>query len=88
MAEELIVPNLLLVAKTYAKVTGRSLTAIGKEFYGRGSFFDELESGERTISVDRLIVMMREFREKWPEDQRKKWPLVRTVFMTFSPPSE
>lgn len=84
--DQLIVNNLILIAKTYAEVTGRSLTAISKEFYGRGDFFAELEKGEQTISLGRFGKMMTDFREKWPKDQRGRWPQGAVIRMKLNGP--
>lgn len=86
--EKLIVNDLLKIAKAYAKVTDRSLTAISKEFYGRGDFFEELKKGKHTISVSRLSKMLNDFREKWPAEAVDKWPPVRVNVMAFVLPAE
>lgn len=85
MCEKTITDNLIKIAKAYAKVTDRSLTAISKEFYGRGDFFEALRTKKHTISISRLDKMLNDFRDKWPPDKASKWPEIRPVCMSYSP---
>lgn len=83
MFKEQIVENLLAIVAAYRKATGKSLTTVSKDFYGRGDFFDQLKRGTHTISIDRLSSMLEKFRSEWPDGAN--WPLTRPIFMTKSP---
>lgn len=83
MFKEIVVENLLAIVAAYRKATGKSLTAVSKEFYGRGDFFDQLGRGTHTISIDRLSAMLDYIRRNWPEGA--DWPLTRPIFMTQKP---
>jgi hypothetical protein len=83
MFQDTIIDNLLAIVGAYRKATGKSLTSISKEFYGRGDFFAELRKGKHTVSIDKLDAMLDNFRAKWPEDAM--WPSTRTVLMTRNP---
>jgi hypothetical protein len=71
--------NLIKLATAYAKATDKSMGQISKEFYGNGSFFDDLAAGDRSIGVDKLEKMVEQFRQNWPDGAR--WPLTRAIFM-------
>jgi hypothetical protein len=76
--------NLLDIALAYHKATGKSLSEIGREFYGRGSFFTNLQKGKQQQLASRSIdSMLREFRKRWPE--KADWPYVKAIFMTREP---
>jgi hypothetical protein len=79
MFEILIRQNLNALVAAYRKATGKSLTSISKEFYGRGDFLREFQAGRHTISVDRLGAMIRQFEERWPDGE--KMPVLRPIFM-------
>lgn len=81
--EQVIVANVLAIAAAYRKATGKSLTQIGKAFYGRGDFFDGLKDGSRSISVRQLDAMIAQFRAEWPEGA--PWPACRVVSMGRNP---
>jgi hypothetical protein len=83
MFKDVIKDNLLAIVSAYRKATGKSLTTVSKEFYGRGDFFDAFKRGEHTISIDRLDSMIDKFRSEWPEGQ--VWPATRSVLMTRNP---
>jgi hypothetical protein len=83
MFEEVIIENLLAIVAAYRKATGKSLTSVSKDFYGRGDFFVRLKKGDHTIGIGRLSTMLDKFRDQWPEGEA--WPLTRPVFMTKSP---
>lgn len=76
--------NLLLIAETYAKATGKSLAAVSKEFYGNGDFFQELRANERSISVRQMLgPMLQKFRDNWPPNT--PWPQTRPIRMGRRP---
>jgi len=77
--EKIVRDNLLAIVASYRKATGKSLTQVSKEFYGRGDFFEKLRRGEHSVSVEKLGTMLDQFREDWPADA--EWPLTRPVFM-------
>lgn len=79
MFERIIRDNLLAIAGAYAEATGKSLTEVSKEFYGRGNFLVQLRQGRHSLSVPKLGAMLRKFRQKWPRDT--KWPPYRAVLM-------
>lgn len=79
-----MVANLLMIVAAYRKATGKSLTTVSKEYYGRGDFFDQLQRGTHSISIDRLSAMLEKFRSDWPVGA--SWPLTRPIFMSKSPP--
>jgi len=80
MFEEIVRKNLLALVADYRSKTGKSLTSVSKEFYGRGDFLREFQAGRHTISVDRLGAMLRQFAAEWPEGE--KMPPLRPIFMT------
>lgn len=86
MFENAIVENLLAIVGAYRKATGKSLSTVSKDFYGRGDFFAKLKRGEHTIGIDRLSTMLDKFRASWPKEA--DWPMTRPVFMTKSPPKK
>jgi hypothetical protein len=75
--------NLLSIIAAYRKATGKSLTAVSKQFYGNSTFFRTLKSGDHSITVARLDTMLEDIRAKWPEDAR--WPLTRAIHMGRKP---
>jgi len=81
--DRLVNENLMAIVSAYRKATGKSMTQVSKEFYGRGDFFDKFSRGVHSISVVRLSAMLSKFRSEWPEDA--PWPLTRPVFMSRSP---
>lgn len=83
MFRDIVIENLLAIVGAYRKATGKSLTAVSKDFYGRSDFFALLKRKEHTISVDRLSAMLDKFRDDWPEDA--VWPATRSVLMTRNP---
>lgn len=80
MFRDVIVKNLLLIVGAYQRATGKSLSTVSKQFYGRGDFLEKLKAGEHSISIDRLSDMIDQLRRQWPKDTN--WPLTRPVFMT------
>ena len=86
MFKQVIIDNLLKIVAAYRAATGRSLTSVSKDFYGRGDFFDKLKDGSQTISIERLSEMLDKFRSEWPDGA--VWPLTRAVFMTQKPPKK
>lgn len=76
--------NLLAIAKAYAKATGLSLKQIGHKFYGRSSFFGELQREERSISLDKFDELVESMRGQWPT--KAKWP--DTVPAIIDPPKQ
>lgn len=83
MFKQVIIENLLKIVAAYRAATGRSLTSVSKDFYGRGNFFEKLKDGSQTISIERLSQMLDKFRAEWPENA--VWPMTRAVFMTQKP---
>ena len=79
MFNDAVRDNLLALVDAYQRATGKSLTAVSKEFYGRGDFFDQFARGEHTISIARLGAMLDKFAADWPEGTEK--PVLRPVFM-------
>jgi hypothetical protein len=86
MFEQIVIENLLVIVAAYRKATGKSLTTISKEFYGRGDFIDCLRTGERGVLLGRVSEFLDWLRKNWPEDT--DWPLTRPVFMSKVPPSK
>jgi hypothetical protein len=86
MFEQVVIENLLAIVAAYRKATGKSLTSISKEFYGRGDFLAKLKQGEQGVSIGRFSQMLDELRAKWPKDA--PWPLTRPIFMSKVPPSK
>jgi hypothetical protein len=84
MFEDVIIENLLAIVAAYRKATGKSLTSVSKDFYGRGDFFAKLRKGDHTIGIGRLSRMIDAFRDRWPDET--PWPMTRPVFMTKAPP--
>ena len=74
--------NLFAIADAFSKATGKSLSQIGKEFYGRGDFFPQLKAGHQTITISRADEMLDKFRREWPADA--KWPMTAPVLMSQS----
>lgn len=83
MFRKTVVQNLLLIVGAYQKATGRSLSTISKQFYGRGDFLEKLKAGEHSISIDRLSALIEQLRAEWPDNAI--WPMTRPVFMTRAP---
>lgn len=83
MWKKTVVSNLLAIAGAYAKATGKSLTTISKDFYGRGDFLNELKRGRKSVTIDRVDEMLTDFRDRWPAGA--KWPLVRAPLMNQAP---
>ena len=76
--------NLILIAKTYADATGKSLAADSKEFYGNGDFFQQLREDGRSISVRQMLgPMLQKFRDNWPPTT--PWPSTRPIRMGRRP---
>ncbi len=86
MFEKTVIQNLLTIVSAYCAATGRSLTSVSKDFYGRGDFFAKLREGDHTISIGRLSEMLDKFRREWPRDA--SWPLTRPIFMSHRPPKK
>ena len=86
MFRDAVAKNLLLIVGAYQKATGKSLSTISKQFYGRGDFLEKLKAGEHSISIDRLSSLLDQLRAEWPEGT--PWPLTRPVFMTQKPASK
>lgn len=83
MIEDTMRSNLKLIAKAYAKATGRSIGSVSREIYGQSAFLDAFFAGDQTVSISKMDEMLRKFAAAWPADQ--KWPLTRAVFMKPSP---
>lgn len=77
--DKLIRNNLLAIAAAYCEATGNSLAQVGKEFYGRGSFFTELRKGKRSLSIRSVADMLEKFQKQWPPEAA--WPMTRTIYM-------
>ena len=63
--------TLLLVAKTFANATGRSLRSIGHAAVQNYKFFPAIEEGA-TCTVPKIEQAMAWFDENWPADLA--WP--------------
>lgn len=85
MAEyEVANANILLIAETYAQATGKSLSAVSKEFYGNGDFFEQLRNDGRSITVRQMLgPMLQKFRDNWPP--KTPWPPTRPIRMGRRP---
>lgn len=92
LAEDTARHNLLAIADAYCEVTGRSLAAVSKDFYGNRDFFIKLKQGIRlrdrnkrprpgaySISLRKLDMVLAKFREKWPPDA--PWPTLEPIIM-------
>lgn len=78
--------NLCAIVDAYMAATGASEAALSKKFYGNGGFFQEFRRGLRSISVQRLDVLLQEFREQWPADA--PWPPLTPIFMVAADAAE
>lgn len=83
MFRKTVIANLFLIVGAYQKATGKSLSTISKEFYGRGDALEKMKDGNHSISIDRLSSMLEDFRKAWPKGTN--WPLTRPVFMSKKP---
>jgi ribosome maturation factor RimP len=71
--------NLLTLAYAYAEATGKSITDVSREIYGRGGFVKGFEDNKSSISIDKLERVIAKFRREWP--RRKKFPVLDPIFM-------
>ena len=71
--------NVCALVEAYIEATGISESAASKKFYGSSSFFQTFRTGEHSISVKRLDIMLQEFREAWPPDA--EWPHLRPILI-------
>ena len=71
--------NLIAIAAAYCEATGKSLTQVSLEFYGRGDFFTKFRARKRSLSIKSVDTMIRKFRKEWPADA--KWPTIRPIFI-------
>jgi hypothetical protein len=85
MFTKLVRANLLAIARAYRRATGKSWAQVSKEFYGNGTFFQQLQAGKRkglsTQSVDR---MRDKFDAKWPENVPR--PIIQPIDMSLGSP--
>lgn len=70
--------NLLVLGRAYAKATGSSLAKVGREMYGRASFFADLRRG-RNLSTKNIDAILTRFARTWPEGL--PWPALDPVQM-------
>ncbi len=81
MFTKLVRANLLAIVRAYCRATGKSWAQVSKDFYGNGTFFQQLKAGNRkapsTTSVDKILD---QFRDKWPENA--KWPHIKPIIMS------
>jgi hypothetical protein len=80
--ESTVRKNLLDIVAAYQAATGKSLSDISREFYGKGDFFAKylLNKDKYRLSVRSVDRMIRKFRRRWPK--KADWPFVRGIFMT------
>lgn len=78
--EKTLIDNLLALANAYAKARGIKLASVSKEIYGGVYFFEQLKSGQTTISIRRASVMFDKFREVWPDNAT--WPTLRPIIIS------
>ena len=71
--------NLMVIIRAYRDATGKSMTAISRDFYGQSPYFDELRRGERTITLTKLDELVDKFKANWPEGVA--WPVLRPMFL-------
>ena len=84
MIAQTIRKNIGVVAHAYAEITGKSLSDVSREFYGRGVFLTDIANSDQSISIDKLDRVMRKFRTRWPRGQNgkpKNFPVLEPVFM-------
>lgn len=86
MIELLIKQNLLAIADAFCAATGRTMTGISKEFYGKKDFFEKLRADETTVSIKKVDEIVAAFRGRWPDGT--PWPETRTVTMNRNPARE
>jgi hypothetical protein len=81
MFDAIVRKNLLAIVAAYRKATGKSLSDVSREFYGRGDFLRRLKEGDAHPSIDQVENMLKRFRKSWPSDA--DWPLTQAIFMDF-----
>lgn len=83
MFAKIVRDNLLAIAAAYQKATGKGLSTISRDFYGRGDFLAKLRRGEHSLSVAQTDKILGRFRAEWP--QNAAWPLTRAIMMDRDP---
>lgn len=83
MFNKIVRDNLLAIAAAYRRATGRSLSAVSKEFFGRGNFLLNIKAGKHSLSVPQVDRVLKKFRAKWPDDAQ--WPMTRAIMMDRDP---
>ena len=83
MIEPVIKNNLLTLATQYGTARGKTLSAVGREVYGKAGFFEDLMSGKQGITLTRIGKMFDTFAKLWPKGT--PWPRLEPV--TFDAPT-
>lgn len=63
--------SLIGFAKAYADATGLSLATVSRQFHGNHKFFEDYETGERSITISKAQEILDAFGAKWPTGKRR-----------------
>jgi hypothetical protein len=77
--EQTLRKNLIAIAVAYQKGTGLSWPTIGKNFYGKSSFFPELRRRPIPVTISKFGEMVDQFRKEWPDGV--DWPFLPIISM-------
>src|SRR4051812_8494677 len=77
--EKVLISNLKVVVRAYAKATGYSRMRISKDLYKGAYFLDRLFAGEQSVSVRKYSQMVDRMVAAWPEG--KPYPLTAIIVM-------
>ena len=75
--------NLKALAHAYSKATGRTVTAISKEFYGNVNVFDAFFAGDQSIRLSIYSGIIKEMIRKWPPEA--EFPYLRAIIFPRPP---
>jgi hypothetical protein len=75
--------NLVMLAKAYAKATGKTLGSVSNELYKSRKLLPNLAKGVGTVSIALYGFMIDDIRAKWPAD--KTFPLIPVLFIGRRP---
>lgn len=69
--------NLMTLAVAYSNATKTTIGTVSKKFYGNVKFFEQFDSGRKSISIDKYRDVMGAIAKAWPTG--KEWPRLRPV---------
>jgi hypothetical protein len=77
MIDKAVRRNLQLIVDAYSKGSGRSVSAISKQFYGNAGFLADFFTNRQGISLIKLDSMVAAIKKEWPSGT--PWPVCKPI---------